>query len=174
MQRALEFRNLSLPYVRFLVVAVCLLPLGVFLFHSEWPPFGWVPVHFADADVGETILAYSGFFLFFAVAYYFFPILVHRRLNPLLSRLHFWLSMLAFLSFLALPIYYNLTFHSRPGEGKLDLFFREFGAGFGSLALALEFTALVQVVFLANVLWSFFKGERQSARVQVPDTLEGH
>jgi hypothetical protein len=66
-------KRLSRPEFQFLALAVCLLPLGIFGFHSSWPPWGWKHVHFAESDIGKTILACSGLFFGFALAYFFLP-----------------------------------------------------------------------------------------------------
>jgi heme/copper-type cytochrome/quinol oxidase subunit 1 len=155
-------KRLSLPGFQFLALAACLLPVGIFTFHSDWPPASWVQIHFAEGDVGETILACSALFFAFALAYFLFPRILHRQMNRTLCQIHFWLNVIAFLLLLALPIYYNLTFHSPAGEPKLDRFFRAFGAGMDSFLLGIGVLAVIQILFLANVLWSIFKGERTS------------
>ena len=77
----------------------------------------------------------------------------------------FWLNVIGLCFLLALPIYYNLTFYSAAGEPKLDRFFRAFGASMDSFFLGIEVLAVIQVLFIANVLWSVFKGERTSRLV---------
>jgi hypothetical protein len=161
-------KGLSRPEFQFLALAVSLLPLGIFTFHSDWPPWSWKHIHFAEGDVGKLILACSGLFFGFALAYFFFPRIFHRCMNRVLGQIHFWLSVIAFLVLLALPIYFNLIFQAPPGEGKLGTAVRAFGSAIGSYFLGFEVLAIVQILFLANVLWSAFKGERISG----PSTLE--
>lgn len=122
-------------------------------------------IHFAEGDIGKTILVCSGLFFAFALAYFLFPRILHRKMNPTLARLHFWLNVIGLCFLLALPIYYNLTFYSAAGEPKLDRFFRAFGASMDSFFLGIEVLAVIQVLFIANVLWSVFKGERTSRLV---------
>ena len=155
-------KRLSSPGFQFLALAACLLPFGIFTFHSSWPPGSWVRINFTEGDIGQTILECSALFVALALAYFLFPRILHRHMNQTLGRIHFWLNMIAFLLLLALPSYYNLTFHSPAGEPKLDRFFRAFGASMDSFFLGVEVLAVVQVLFLANVLWSIFKGERTS------------
>lgn len=155
-------KKLSSPEFQFFILAACLLPFGVLTFHSSWPPAGWVQIHFAEGDIGKTILICSALFLAFALAYFFFPRMFHHRMNQTLGRIHFWLNVIAFLFLLALPIYYNLTFSSPAGELKLDRFIRAFGASIDSFFTGVEVLAVIQVLFLANILWSIFKGERIS------------
>ena len=153
-------KRLSLTEFQFLALAVCLLPVGIFTFHLSWPPARWMQIHFSEDDIGKTILACSALFFAFALAYFFFPRILHRQMNRTLGRVHFWLNAIAFLLLLALPVYYNLTFHSSAGEPKLNTFFRAFGAGMDSFLLGVGVLAVIQVLFLANIVWSIFKGER--------------
>jgi heme/copper-type cytochrome/quinol oxidase subunit 1 len=153
-------KGLSRPEFRFFALAICLLPLGIFTFHSDWPPSGWMHIHFAEGDIGKTILACSGLFFVFALAYFFFPRIFRRRMNRVLGQIHFWLNVLAFLVRLALPIYFNLIFHSPPDETKVGTAFRAFGAEMDAILYGIEVLAIVQILFLVNALWSAFRGER--------------
>jgi hypothetical protein len=153
-------KSMALPEFRFLALAVCLLPLGILSFHSNWPPLGWKHTHFAYGDIGEAILECSGLFFVFALAYFFFPRIFRRRMNEVLGQIHFWLNVTAFLVLLALPIYFNLIFHSLPDEAKPGRIFRAFGSSVASVALGIQILAAIQIFFLANGLWSVFRGER--------------
>ena len=155
-------KRLARPEFQFFALAVCLLPLGIFTFHSDWPPWSWKHIHFAESDIGKTILACSGLFFGFALAYFFFPRIFHRCMNRMLGQIHFWLNVIAFLVLLALPVYFNLVFHSPPDETRLGTAFRAFGSAMDSFFLGIEVLAIIQILFLANVLWSAFKGERTS------------
>jgi heme/copper-type cytochrome/quinol oxidase subunit 1 len=156
------------PEFRFFALAVCLLPLGIFTLHSDWPPWSWKHIHFAESDTGKTILACSGLFFRFTLAYFFFPRIFRRCMNRMLGQIHFWLNVIAFLVLLALPIYFNLIFHAPPDETKLGTAFRAFGSAMDSFFLGIKFLATIQILFLVNVLWSAFKGERTSG----PTTFE--
>ncbi len=148
------------PAVLFFVIAICLLPLGIVSFHSSWPPLTWKHAHFAEGDIGQTILTCSGLFFVFALTYFCFPKIFHRQMNEKLGRFHFWANMLAVFLFLAFPLFFNLSFHSQPGESKLDRFFRAFGASLDSYAWGIGALLIVQVLFLGNLLWSIFKGQK--------------
>jgi|SRR5271163_132689 len=153
-------KRLLRPEFQFLALAICLLPLGIFTFHSDWPPGDWMRTHFAEGDIGKTILVCSGLFFAFALAYFFFPRIFHRRMSRVLGHIHFLLNVVAVLVLLALPIYFNLVFHSPADETKLGMVFRAFGSAMDSFFLGIGFLAIVQVLFLGNALWSVFKGER--------------
>jgi len=148
------------PEVLFLALAICLLPLGIVSFHSSWPPLTWKHAHFAEDDIGQTILVCSGLFFVFALTYFFFPRIFHRQMNRKLGRFHFWANMIAVSLLLVFPIYFNLSFRSQPGESKLDRFVRAFGASLDSFAWEIGAMSIVQVLFLGNLLWSIFKGQK--------------
>ena len=148
------------PQVLFLALAICLLPLGVISFHANWPPLTWKHAHFAESDIGQTILACSGLFFIFALAYVFFPRVFRRQMNERLGRLHFWANVIAVLLLLAFPIYFNLSLHSPSGESKRDRFFRAFGASLHSFAWEIGAMLVVQALFLGNLLWSIFGGQK--------------
>ena len=82
-------------------------------------------------------------------------------MNQTLGQIHFWLNVVAFVLLLSLPIYFNLTFHSPANETKLDRFFRVFGSSMNSFFWGVGVLAVVQILFVANLLWSIFKGERE-------------
>ena len=81
-------------------------------------------------------------------------------MNEKLGRFHFGANMLAVFLFLAFPLFFNLSFHSQPGESRLDRFFRAFGASLDSYAWGIGALLIVQVLFLGNLLWSIFKGQK--------------
>jgi heme/copper-type cytochrome/quinol oxidase subunit 1 len=153
-------QSLRSPGVLFLALAICLFPLGLGSFHSDWPPLSWKHTHFSVGDIGQTILACSGLFFVFALAYFFFPRILHRRMIALLGQLHFWANVIAFLLLLVFPVYFNLTFRSTAGESKLDKFFRAFGASMDSDVWGILVLVIVQILFLGNLLWSIFRGEK--------------
>src|SRR5260370_10253668 len=137
--------RLRSPGVLFFTLATCLLPIGIVPFHSNWPPLTWKHAHFAEGDIGQTILGCSGLFFVFALIYFFFPKLFHRQMNKKLGRSHFWANVIAVFLLLAFPIYFNLSLHSQPGESKLDRFFRAFGGSLDSFAWGIGALLIVQV-----------------------------
>jgi hypothetical protein len=81
-------------------------------------------------------------------------------MNALLGQFHFWANVIAFLLLLAFPVYFNLTFRSSAGEPKLDKFFRAFGASMDSFVWGILVLVIAQTLFLGNLLWSIFRGEK--------------
>jgi heme/copper-type cytochrome/quinol oxidase subunit 1 len=115
------------PAFLFFIAAVCLVPLGLLTFHSDWPPLDWKHTHFADASVGQSFLVCSGIFSIIAIVYFYFPQVLHRRMNALLGQLHFWANVFAMFLLLLIPIYFNLTFDSPAQESKVERFFEHSG-----------------------------------------------
>jgi heme/copper-type cytochrome/quinol oxidase subunit 1 len=115
-------------------------------------------MHFAQGNIGEALLACSGLFCLFALAYFLIPRIFHRQMNEKLGRLHFWANVIGLLLFFAFPVYFNLAFQTLPGESKVDRFFRSFGASLNSYAWEIGTMLIVQVLLLANILWTVFKG----------------
>lgn len=138
------------PAGLFLALAIFLLPFGIVSFHSSWPPLTWKNAHFAEGDIGQTILACSGLFFCFALAFFLFPKLFHRQLNKKLARLHFWANLIGLVLLLAFPIYFNLSFHAPSAESKVDRFFRAFGASLDAYAWGFGAMLVVQVLFLGT------------------------
>jgi heme/copper-type cytochrome/quinol oxidase subunit 1 len=159
--------RLSLLEFRFFAFAACLLPVGIFTFHVDWPPLDRKHLHFAEGDIGKTILACAALFFAFALGYFFFPRIFHRRMNQTLGQIHFWLNVIAFLFLLALPIYFNLFFPPLR-ETPLGRGIQAFGYAMSCLIWGIEVLATVQLLFFANVLWSAFKGGRTSS-LTAPD-----
>ena len=111
-----------------------------------------MPTYFFQNDVGKVVLLYSGLFFIFSLAYFFLHKVFHRHMNTVLSQIHFWLNVIAFLLQLALPIYFNLTF-----QPSKDVF-QGLDRAFDSFFWGIKVLAVVQILFLVNVLWSVFKG----------------
>ena len=152
--------NLRSPAFSFFIAAVCLLPLGALTFHSDWPPHGWKHTHFADAEIGQSFLVCSALFCTIAIVYFYFPRVFRRQLNELLGWLHFWANVISLFLLLLIPIYFNLAIESPASESKAERFYRAFGASVSSLLISIQLLALVQILFIGNLIWSSFKGKK--------------
>jgi cytochrome c oxidase subunit I len=121
-------------------------------------PFNWhlsnsyfVVAHFHYVIVGAIIFA------MFAGFYYWFPKMTGRMYNETLAKLHFWLFFIGF----------HLTFDFMHIPGLLGMprriYTYEPGRGWDTLNLIVTigvlFQALGILVFVANLLWSYFKGK---------------
>ena len=121
-------------------------------------PFTWhlgnsyfVVAHFHYVIVGAILFATFGAF------YYWFPKMSGKMYNEKLGKLHFWLFVIGF----------HLTFDFMHIPGLLGMprriYTYEPGRGWDTLNLIVTigvfFQAAAILVFVANLLWSYFHGE---------------
>lgn len=121
-------------------------------------PFDWqlgnsyfVVAHFHYVIVGGIL------FTIFAAFYYWFPKMTGKMCNETLGKLHFWVFFIGF----------HLTFDFMHIPGLLGMprriYTYEPGRGWDIwnliVTVGVFFQALGTLVFVANMLWSYFKGE---------------
>ena len=121
-------------------------------------PFDWqlgnsyfVVAHFHYVIVGGIL------FTVFAALYYWFPKMTGRMCDETLGKLHFWLFLIGF----------HLTFDFMHIPGLLGMprriYTYEPGRGWDIwnliVTIGVFFQALGTLVFVANLLWSYFKGK---------------
>src|ERR1700726_3938546 len=121
-------------------------------------PFDWqlgnsyfVVAHFHYVIVGGIL------FTVFAAFYYWFPKMTGRMCDETLGKLHFWLFLIGF----------HLTFDFMHIPGLLGMprriYTYEPGRGWDIwnliVTIGVFFQALGTLVFIANLLWSYFKGK---------------
>ena len=108
----------------------------------------------------------------FAGTYYWFPKLFGRFMNETLGKIHFWGSMAMFPAFVAMH-YLGLGGHLRrlydPTAYEYALPMQWMNVG---ISVALFVAVAAQVVFLVNLFWSRFRGERASENPWEGATLE--
>jgi cytochrome c oxidase subunit 1 len=122
-------------------------------------PFNWhlsgsyfVVAHFHYVIVGAILFAV------FAATYYWFPKVVGRMYAETLAKAHFWLFVVGF----------HLTFTVMHFPGLLGMprriYTYEPGRGWDTLnfivTIGVFFQAAGVATFVANLIWSYFKGER--------------
>src|SRR5256884_8896971 len=122
-------------------------------------PFDWhlgnsyfVVAHFHYVIVGAIL------FTVFAAFYYWFPKFSGRLYSETLGRLHFWLFFIGF----------HLTFDCMHIPGLLGMprriYTYEPGRGWDTwnllVTIGVVFQGLGTLVFVANLVWSYFKGAR--------------
>src|SRR2546428_621839 len=112
----------------------------------------FVVAHFHYVIVGAIL------FTVFAAFYYWFPKFSGRLYSETLGRLHFWLFFIGF----------HLTFDCMHIPGLLGMprriYTYEPGRGWGTwnllVTIGVVFQGLGTLVFVANLVWSYFKGAR--------------
>ena len=121
-------------------------------------PFNWqlsasyfVVAHFHYVIVGGILFALFGAF------YYWYPKISGRMYDETLSKLHFWLFFIGF----------HLTFDSMHIPGLLGMprriYTYEPGRGWDTwnliVTIGVFFQAAAVLIFVVNLLWSYFKGK---------------
>src|SRR5436309_10616235 len=151
----IEFKTPMLFCVAFLFQFLVAGLTGIMLGSA---PFNWqlgnsyfVVTHFHYVIVGGIL------FCLFGAFYYWFPKITGRLLNETLGKLHFWLFAIGF----------HLTFDSMHIPGLLGMprriYTYEPGRGWEIWNLIETIGVFVQgiatLIFVANLVWSYFKGE---------------
>src|SRR5437870_3330100 len=136
---------------QFLVAGLTGVTLGAAPFDWQLGNSYYVVAHFHYVIVGGIL------FTTFAAFYYWFPKVSGKMYNEALGRLHFWLFLIGF----------HLTFDFMHVPGILGMprriYTYEPGRGWDVwnliVTIGVFFQALGIVVFVANLVWSYFKGE---------------
>jgi cytochrome c oxidase subunit 1 len=122
----------------------------------------------------HLIMAMAGAFSIFAGVYYWFPLMAGRLMNEPLGKLHFWITLVA-----AYGTFFPMHFAGLAGEPRH--YSQLAGAGPSletllPLQRSITWSALVlasaQILFLANLLWSLFRGRVASDNPWEATTLE--
>ncbi len=151
-----EFRVPMLFCIAFLFQFLLAGLTGVMLGNA---PFDWhlgnsyfVVAHFHYVIVGAILFCLFGGF------YYWFPKVTGRMYSETLGKLHFWLFVIGF----------HLTFDFMHIPGLLGMprriYTYEPGRGWNTwnliVTVGVFFQAVAIVVFVANLVWSYFKGKQ--------------
>jgi cytochrome c oxidase subunit 1 len=110
----------------------------------------------------------------FAATYYWFPLLCGRRMNEQLGRWHFWLSLVgAYGTFLPMHLagLAGLPRHYAQMQGPATHFGQLLPLQRG-ISYAAFLLGAAQLIFLANLLWSWRSGPVAGANPWLATTLE--
>jgi len=121
----------------------------------------------------HLIMAMAGLFAVFAATYFWFPKMFGRLLNEGLGRIHFWITLVgAYAIFMPMHLL-GIAGHPRRYSELTGV---QYVAAMAPLQQLVTYAAIVtiagQIVFLANVFWSLFKGPRCEANPWACTTLE--
>ncbi len=132
----------------------------------------------------HMVMGVSPVLVLFAAIYHWYPKMTGRMFNNTLGQWHFWLTLLGTYS-IYLPMHY-LGFLGVPrryyANGATDFMpdsVQDLNAG---ITIAALIVAASQIIFLFNVVWSLFKGEKADGNPwrattlewQTPDTPPAH
>ena len=121
----------------------------------------------------HLIMAMAGLFAVFAATYFWFPKMFGRLLNEGLGRIHFWITLAgAYVIFMPMHLL-GIAGHPRRFSELTGV---QYVAAMAPLQQLITYAAIVtiagQIVFLANVFWSLFKGPRSEPNPWACTTLE--
>src|SRR6202165_5674226 len=149
---------------QFLIAGLTGIMLGAAPFNWQLGNSYFVIAHFHYVIVGAIL------FTLFGAFYYWFPKMSGRMCNETLGKLHFWLFIIGF----------HLTFDFMHIPGMLGMprriYTYEPGRGWDVwnliVTIGVFFQALGTVVFVVNLLWSYFRGRAAGGAPWAAWTLE--
>jgi cytochrome c oxidase subunit 1 len=132
----------------------------------------------------HMVMGVSPVLVLFAAIYHWFPKITGRMFNNTLGKVHFWFTLLGTYS-IYLPMHY-LGFLGVPrryyANGITDFIPDSVQTMNAGITIASLIVAASQIIFLVNMVWSLFKGEKASGNPwnattlewQTPDTPPAH
>ncbi len=110
----------------------------------------------------HMVMGVSPVMVLFAAIYHWFPLLTGRFLNTKLGKLHFWGTFLGTYA-IYLPMHY-LGFLGVPRRyfamGATEFIPESAQSLNASITISAIIVGLIQLVFIANLIWSTFKGKK--------------
>ncbi|MBK9167282.1 MAG: cbb3-type cytochrome c oxidase subunit I [Bryobacterales bacterium] len=121
----------------------------------------------------HMIMGVAAIFGIFAATYYWFPKMFGRSMHSALGKAHFYLTFIGvYLIFVPMHSVGLAGNPRRYPDFKEFEFLAELGGAHTFISLAAYFTAAVQLLFLANLFWSMWKGRPAAANPWEATTLE--
>jgi cytochrome c oxidase subunit 1 len=120
----------------------------------------------------HMVMGVSAIFAIFAATYYWFPKMFGRMLSERLGMIHFWLTFLGvYCIFMPMHVL-GISGNPRRYAMLTDDFLVPMIPLHRFITIAALVTGAVQFVFLFNLLWSVFRGERVGANPWRATSLE--
>ena len=122
----------------------------------------------------HMVMGVSPIMVLFAAIYHWFPLLTGRLLNNKLGKFHFWGTFLGTYA-IYLPMHY-LGFLGVPRRyfamGETDFIPESAQTLNAGITVSAIIVGLVQLVFIANLIWSTFKGKKSGRNPWQATSLE--
>ena len=134
-----------------------------------------IPLHDTYFVVGHfhLIMGVAAIFGIFAATYYWFPKMFGRMMNESMGRIHFWITFVGTYAIFMPMHYLGLAGHPRRYSQLTELaYLHDLIPLQKFMTYAAFFTIAVQLVFLFNLFWSMFRGEKASDNPWEATTLE--
>jgi cytochrome c oxidase subunit 1 len=122
----------------------------------------------------HMVMGVSPIMVLFAAIYHWYPLITGKMLSNRLGKLHFWCTFLGTYA-IYLPMHY-LGFLGVPRRyyamGTTDFIPESAQTLNAGITVAAILVGLAQLIFIANVIWSIFKGKKADANPWQATTLE--
>ena len=127
----------------------------------------FVPAHF------HLIMGVAAIFGIFAATYYWFPKMFGRMMSESMAQIHFWFSLIGTYAIFMPMHYLGLAGHPRRYSQLTELnYLHPLMPLQKFITYAAFVTIAAQFVFVINLFWSMFKGEKASDNPWEATTLE--
>src|SRR5437773_2174982 len=114
----------------------------------------------------HLIMGVASIFGIFAATYYWFPKMFGRMMNEPLAKLHFWLTFVgAYAIFMPMHYYGMSAGLRRRSESTEVAYILKLLPIQRFITIAAFVTIASQFIFVINLFWSMFKGDRKSTRL---------
>ena len=112
----------------------------------------------------HLIMGVASIFGIFAATYYWFPKMFGRMMNETLAKLHFWLTFIGAYA-IFMPMHYSGMAGQlrRYSQGTEVAWIKELAPIQVFITFAAFITIASQFIFLFNLFWSMFKGEKATS-----------
>ena len=127
----------------------------------------FVPAHF------HLIMGVAAIFGIFAATYYWFPKMFGRMMNESMGRIHFWITLVGTYAIFMPMHYLGLAGQPRRYSQFTEVAYLQKLIPLNTfITYAAVITVTAQFIFLFNLFWSMFKGEKASDNPWEATTLE--
>ncbi|HZI33603.1 MAG TPA: cbb3-type cytochrome c oxidase subunit I, partial [Candidatus Binatia bacterium] len=121
----------------------------------------------------HLIMGVASIFGIFAATYYWFPKMFGRMMNETLAKTHFWLTFVgAYAIFMPMHYYGMAGGLRRYSQGTEVAWINHLAPIQKFISIAVFITIASQFIFLFNLFWSMFKGEKAADNPWEATTLE--